>query len=113
MTISRKALIAAFAMLSTPAFAQGMGIGTGMGQPGAGPVVRSCQAEIARYCEGVQHITPQGPRGGVRTCLMNNRAKLSPACRAALTSTGPGSRRGMGRGDGRHVSLPNRRTHVG
>lgn len=100
MTLSRKALIAAFAMMSAPAFAQGMGNGMGMGRPGAGPVVRSCQAEIGRYCEGVQHITPQGARGGVRTCLMNNRPKLSPACRAALTSTGPGSRRGMGRGMG-------------
>ena len=98
MTHFRKALIAAFAMMSAPAFAKGMGMG--MGQAGAGPVVRSCQAEIARDCEGVQHITPQGARGGVRTCLINNRAKLSPACRAALTSTGPGSRRGMGRGMG-------------
>lgn len=96
MTLSRSILAAAFALAASPVFAQGMGFG----QPGTGPVVRSCQAEIARYCAGVQHITPQGARGGVRACLASHRASLSPACRRAMDTTGPGSGRGMGRGMG-------------
>lgn len=101
MTRMHAIMIATFALAAAPAAAQGIGMGGGLGrgQPGSGPVVAACQAEIARHCAGVRHITPEGAGGGVRACLAKQRARLSPACRAALDGTGPGSR-GMGRRSG-------------
>ena len=70
------------------------------GEPGTGPVVQACQEDIATFCEGREHVTADGQRGGVRACLTQNRAKVSKACGVALDSTGPGRGRGQGMGMG-------------
>lgn len=75
-----------------------------MREPGTGPVVEACQADIAALCEGREHVSAAGQRGGVRMCLEANKAKVSEACRKALDSTGPGSR---GRGAGGRGMNPN------
>jgi hypothetical protein len=72
----------AAAFFTTAAAAQG---GTG-----SGPVAAACQADIAKYCAGKEH----GNRA-VRTCLEENRDKVTEACRTALDTTGGG--RGQGR----------------
>lgn len=77
----------------TAAFAQ-------RGEPGTGPVVQACQQDIATFCEGREHVSADGQRGGVRACLTQNRAKVSKACATALDSTGPGRGRGQGMGMG-------------
>jgi hypothetical protein len=58
-----------------------------------GPVYNNCQRELARYCAGVPHFY-----GEARSCLVQNRARLSATCRRALAYTGGG--RGWGRGCG-------------
>ncbi len=50
---------------------------------GDGPVAAACQDDIAKYCSDKSH----GNRG-VRTCLEQNREKVSQACRTALDATG-------------------------
>ena len=56
---------------------------------GDGPVAAACQDDIAEYCADKSH----GNRG-VRTCLEQNREKVSEACRTALDTTGGGRGRG-------------------
>lgn len=58
---------------------------------GGGPVAQACGEDIGKFCEGIEH-----GGGKVRACLEANKAKLSSACQAALTTHGPG--RGMGGG---------------
>jgi hypothetical protein len=60
-------------------------------QQGQGPVATACKAEIAKYCAGNEH-----GKGGIRACLTAKKADVSPGCRTALDSTGPGQ--GMGKG---------------
>lgn len=84
------------AVMTTAAFAQGMGPGGGMGMGGMGmggmgmgPVAKLCAAEIDKHCTG-----QRGPQA--RTCLEANEKALSEDCRVALASTGPD--RGPGTG---------------
>ena len=80
--LSRSMIFAAAIALSvTPVLAQGA--------PGMGPVAQFCNDDMAKLCPGQEH----GNRA-VRTCLEQNKAKLSDACKKALDSTGPGQ--GMG-----------------
>ena len=57
---------------------------------GTGPVATRCATDIQNLCAGKQHGA-----GQVRACLEANRDKVSPECRQALDTTGPG--RGKGR----------------
>lgn len=74
----------AVAALTTSAAAQGQG---------QGPVATACKDEIATFCAGLEH-----GQGAVRKCLESNKEKVSPACKTALETTGPGT--GMGGGKG-------------
>lgn len=58
-----------------------------------GPVAAACEAEISKFCAGLEH-----GQGAVRRCLETNKDKASEGCRTALDSTGPG--KGMGGGMG-------------
>lgn len=58
-----------------------------------GPVAAACQAEIAKFCAGLEH-----GQGAVRKCLEANKDQASAACKTALDTTGPG--KGMGGGMG-------------
>jgi hypothetical protein len=83
--------VAGVVLTSVAALAQqGMGgMGGGMGgTPGMGPVALHCNDDAATLCAGKTHQNRE-----VRTCLEQNIAKVSPACRNALNSTGPGHRR--------------------
>lgn len=66
------------------AWAQGAG-GAAGGGAGTGPVGTICEKDIKAYCAGLQHGA-----GAVRSCLEENRSKVSPDCRAALDTTGGG-----------------------
>lgn len=68
---------------TTPALAQA-GPGTG-----TGPVAVACKDDIAKHCAGKEHGA-----GDVRKCLEAKKAEVSPACKTALSTTGPG--KGMG-----------------
>jgi hypothetical protein len=57
-----------------------------------GPVATACKGDIATYCAGKGH----GDRE-VRTCLEDNKGKVSAACKTALDTTGGGRGPGMGR----------------
>lgn len=92
MTFDR---IASAALITFAFTASALAQGPGWREPGTGPVVSACQSDIAAYCEGVEHVSAQGARGGVRACLVAHRAKLGAGCREALDTTGPGSGRGM------------------
>ena len=76
--------------LATPASAQGMGPGRGMGGMWQGLIVKLCAKDIETHCKG----TDQGP--GRRTCLQGKLKDLSENCRIALESTGPDRGRGTG-----------------
>jgi hypothetical protein len=58
--------------------AQGGGVGNG-------PVGTICDKDIKTYCADLKHGA-----GAVRSCLEENRAKVSQDCRAALDTTGGG-----------------------
>lgn len=60
-----------------------------------GPVAAACQAEIAKFCAGLEH-----GQGAVRQCLETNKDKASAACKTALDTTGPGKGMGGGMGGG-------------
>jgi hypothetical protein len=79
-------VIAGAAMLASasPGAAQGTG---------SGPVATVCAAEISKYCATQRH-----GGGAVRACLEARRSKLSARCRNALSGTGGGYGRGLGRG---------------
>lgn len=57
-------------------------------EPGTGPVAEACQQDIEKLCADKEH-----GQGAIRSCLENNKAKVSTACAAALDSTGPGRKR--------------------
>ncbi|MBK9082278.1 MAG: hypothetical protein IPL88_09485 [Rhizobiales bacterium] len=84
----KRLVVAAFAAtLSFAASAQ-------MREPGTGPVAEHCQGDIERLCANLTHGNPAGgQRGAIRPCLEQNIAQVSPACRTALQTTGPGRRR--------------------
>jgi hypothetical protein len=63
---------------SVSALAQGGGVGTG-------PVGTICDKDIKTYCADLKHGA-----GAVRSCLEENRAKVSQDCRTALDTTGGG-----------------------
>jgi hypothetical protein len=65
-------------LAGSSALAQGGGVGSG-------PVGTICDKDIKTYCTGLQHGA-----GAVRSCLEENRAKVSQDCRAALDTTGGG-----------------------
>lgn len=69
--------------LSSPAFAQGTGMG---------PVATACKADIAKYCATAGHGAAQ-----TRTCLEQHRKDLSDACTKALDTTGGGRGRNQTR----------------
>jgi hypothetical protein len=54
-----------------------------------GPVGTACAADISKFCAGKGHGNRQ-----TRSCLEENREKLSQGCRRALDTTGGGRRRG-------------------
>lgn len=62
-------------------------------QPGQGPVATACAADMEKVCAGKAHV-----RREMRNCLEANKDKVSPACKAALETTGPGRGAGMGMG---------------
>ncbi len=64
---------------------KGMGPGAGKGM-GAGPVAAQCKDDIAKFCADKSH-----GGGDVRACLAAKTADVSPACKTALDTTGPGS----------------------
>ena len=76
--------------LATPAWAQGMGPGRGMGGMWQGLIVKLCAKDIETHCKD----TDQG--SGQRTCLQGKLKDLSENCRLALESTGPDRGRGTG-----------------
>lgn len=60
----------------------------GLGAPALaqqGPVASACADDIAKLCAGKAHENREA-----RTCLEANKAKVSPACKTALDSTGGG-----------------------
>ncbi len=62
--------------------------GVSVAQPtGAGPLSRMCSSDIQKFCRGLRHA-----RAEVRSCLEDNRYRVSPACRRALDTTGGGWR---------------------
>jgi cysteine rich repeat protein len=54
----------------------------------SGPVATACKNDIPKYCAGKEH-----GQGEVRACLEANRDKVSPDCKTALDTTGPGQGR--------------------
>jgi hypothetical protein len=80
--------------LASPASAQGMGPGGGMGGMRMGMwqalVGKLCVKDIETHCKGAG----QGP--DQRTCLEGKSKDLSENCRLALESTGPDRGRGTG-----------------
>jgi hypothetical protein len=54
---------------------------------GPGPVSRMCSSDIQKFCRDLRH-----GRAEIRSCLENNRYRVSPACRRALDGTGGGWR---------------------
>jgi len=85
-TTKRIAVAACLAALAMPmaALAQGQG-----------PVATACQEDIPKLCAGLEH-----GQGAVRKCLEANKEKVSPGCKTALESTGPGQGMGAGQGPG-------------
>ena len=62
--------------------------GISVAQPaGRGPVTKVCNSDIQKFCRGLRHGTAE-----VRSCLEDNRYRVSPACRRALDTTGGGWR---------------------
>jgi hypothetical protein len=57
-----------------------------------GPVATACKDDLVKYCPGKDH----GQRDA-RTCLEDNKGKVSAACKSALENTGGGRGPGMGR----------------
>lgn len=57
-----------------------------------GPVATACKDELAKYCVGKSH-----ENRAARSCLEDNKVKLSAACKTALETTGGGRGPGMGR----------------
>lgn len=55
-----------------------------------GPVAKACAVEMAELCAGKQHV-----RREMRNCLEANIQKVTPACRSALETTGPGKGQGQ------------------
>jgi hypothetical protein len=53
---------------------------------GLGPVGGICSSDIQKFCRELRH-----GRGEIRSCLERNRARVSPACRRALDTTGGGA----------------------
>ena len=72
--------------LATPASAQGMGPGRGMGGMWQGLIVKVCAKDIETHCKGAD----QGP--GQRTCLEGKLKDISENCRSALEFDRAGSR---------------------
>jgi hypothetical protein len=58
-----------------------------------GPVATACKEDAAKYCAGKEHGNRE-----LRTCLEENKSKVSATCRAALDSTGRGQGQGQGQG---------------
>ena len=56
---------------------------------GTGPVASQCATDIQNFCASKEHGA-----GQVRACLESNREKVSPDCRQALDTTGPGRGKG-------------------
>jgi hypothetical protein len=54
-----------------------------------GPVATACSVEISKFCADKKH-----GQGEVRACLELNKDKVSPECKAALDTTGPGKGKG-------------------
>lgn len=88
MNILKTAVIVTALVVASSSLAMAQGAGKGTGE---GPVGSACKAEIAKLCAGKPH-----GGGEVRACLEAKKAELSPACKTALDTTGPG--KGMGRG---------------
>lgn len=96
-TLAMVAVAALGIAIASPAAAQGMGPGGGMGGMGGGGgmglmglVVKLCTKDIEKHCA----TTPQGT--ALRTCLEAKSKELSENCQTALDLTGPN--RGMGTG---------------
>jgi hypothetical protein len=65
----------------TPPAAAAAGAASTKGAGGGGGALAACRADLATLCSGVQ------PGGGKKAqCLVENRAKASPGCQAALAS---------------------------
>ncbi|MBL8589032.1 MAG: hypothetical protein JNK46_10935 [Methylobacteriaceae bacterium] len=60
--------------------------------PAKGPVALHCNNDIVALCPGATHTPQSRRRGDARACLERNIAKVSPACRTALQTTGRGRR---------------------
>jgi hypothetical protein len=57
-----------------------------------GTVATACKGDLAKYCAGKGH----GDREA-RSCLEDNKSKVSATCKTALETTGGGRGPGMGR----------------
>jgi hypothetical protein len=71
-------LLAAIAVMATSALAQGLFQGTAQEQA-------ACRPDVRKFCSA---LPAKSSSGQFLSCLQANRAKLSPACSAVLTSHG-------------------------
>ncbi len=53
----------------------------------SGPVAEACKADMQKHCADKKHD------GEVRACLMQQKDKVTPACKSALETTRGGRRR--------------------
>lgn len=84
----RNSLISATALAAMIVIVSVASPGISVAQPaGPGPVSRVCSSDIQKFCRGLRH-----GRAEVRSCLEDNRNRVSPACRRALDATGGGWR---------------------
>jgi hypothetical protein len=74
MKFLEAAVIAAFAVAAS----------AGAAAAQTGPVAEACKEDIAKFCADKKHD------GEVRACLEAVKDKVSPACKAALETTGGG-----------------------
>ena len=65
---------------------------TGAANAQSGPVSTACEGDIAKFCAGKGHGNRQ-----TRTCLEENKDKVSSACKTALETTGGGAGKGRNR----------------
>jgi hypothetical protein len=84
--MSPQLLVSASALAAMIMVASVASPGVSVAQPaGPGPTARVCSSDIQKFCRGLRHGTAE-----VRSCLEDNRVRVSRACRQALDTTGGG-----------------------
>lgn len=66
-----------------------------------GPVMLQCKDDIAKFCPEKSHAVRE-----VRTCLEGKKEEVSPDCKLALESTGPGKGKGPGQRNKQKTANP-------